>query len=338
MHRGGADIRYVQEMLGHARLETTQIYTHVHINALREVHARCHPHGRLDESNDLYGRLTRSETGERDLPSPDSENPLEDEAVMVVAAPSSEAPSAQPRVSDSSWPEMPPDEDPPIGGAPVTGPKPPPNDGPCAGNHPVPAPTSHPKTTKLQRFGARVTFYGYRYYDPVTGRWPSRDPIEEVGGINLYGFVENNGVNDLDYLGQLNLQKCLQKAREMKPHIDQLNDHYSKNHCHALKGLIERFQSGSCKKWANNPEIKKMLDEALEVYGRKCGEPQKQEQEIPLCQDKRCVEINEGNAKGWLVVTGAVVGGVAIIVFDVVTIPSGEGACGVALITWAFAN
>lgn len=50
MHAGGADIRYVQEMLGHARLETTQIYTqiytHVHIAALTEVHARCHPHGR----------------------------------------------------------------------------------------------------------------------------------------------------------------------------------------------------------------------------------------------------------------------------------------------------
>jgi RHS repeat-associated protein len=46
-----------------------------------------------------------------------------------------------------------------------------------------------------------VTYYGYRYYDPVTGRWPSRDPIEEQGGINLYGFVGNNGVNKLDLFG-----------------------------------------------------------------------------------------------------------------------------------------
>jgi hypothetical protein len=46
-----------------------------------------------------------------------------------------------------------------------------------------------------------VPYYGYRYYDPVTGRWPSRDPIEENGGINLYGFVGNNGVNNADYLG-----------------------------------------------------------------------------------------------------------------------------------------
>jgi hypothetical protein len=35
----------------------------------------------------------------------------------------------------------------------------------------------------------------------VTGRWPSRDPIEEQGGINLYGFVGNDGVNRFDVLG-----------------------------------------------------------------------------------------------------------------------------------------
>jgi len=46
-----------------------------------------------------------------------------------------------------------------------------------------------------------VPEYLYRYYDPVTGRWPSRDPIEEEGGVNLYGFVGNDGVNSWDYLG-----------------------------------------------------------------------------------------------------------------------------------------
>jgi integrase/recombinase XerD len=45
---GGADIRYVAEMLGHARLETTQRYTRVSIDRLRSVHARCHPAAGLD--------------------------------------------------------------------------------------------------------------------------------------------------------------------------------------------------------------------------------------------------------------------------------------------------
>ena len=52
-----------------------------------------------------------------------------------------------------------------------------------------------------------VTHYGYRYYDPLTGRWPSRDPIEENGGINLYGFVGNNAVGAFDVLG-LHCRDC----------------------------------------------------------------------------------------------------------------------------------
>jgi RHS repeat-associated protein len=48
-------------------------------------------------------------------------------------------------------------------------------------------------------------YYGYRWYDPMTGRWPSRDPIEEEGGLNLYGFVGNDGVNALDLLGLYSL-------------------------------------------------------------------------------------------------------------------------------------
>ncbi|GAB5382869.1 MAG: hypothetical protein Alis2KO_42100 [Aliiglaciecola sp.] len=43
MLRNGADIRYVQEMLGHEDLNTTQRYTHVVINDLKKVHQQTHP-------------------------------------------------------------------------------------------------------------------------------------------------------------------------------------------------------------------------------------------------------------------------------------------------------
>jgi RHS repeat-associated protein len=64
-----------------------------------------------------------------------------------------------------------------------------------------PAATQPPKSPKTKAFEGVVMYYGYRFYDPETGRWPSRDPIEENGGVNLYGFVGNDGLNDWDYLG-----------------------------------------------------------------------------------------------------------------------------------------
>lgn len=48
MLEGGADIRYIQAMLGHALLSTTQIYTHVSIRHLKQVHTTTHPAAALE--------------------------------------------------------------------------------------------------------------------------------------------------------------------------------------------------------------------------------------------------------------------------------------------------
>jgi integrase/recombinase XerD len=48
MLEGGADIRYIAELLGHSRLETTQRYTQVSIEKLRQVHAATHPGAHLE--------------------------------------------------------------------------------------------------------------------------------------------------------------------------------------------------------------------------------------------------------------------------------------------------
>jgi RHS repeat-associated protein len=51
-----------------------------------------------------------------------------------------------------------------------------------------------------------LVYYGYRYYDPSNGRFVGRDPIEETGGLNLYGFCRNDGVNRWDMLGNMPIE------------------------------------------------------------------------------------------------------------------------------------
>jgi integrase/recombinase XerD len=60
MLEGGADIRFIQQMLGHAKLETTQIYTQVSIRQLKEVHTRTHP-ARLALDAELAAELAEEE-------------------------------------------------------------------------------------------------------------------------------------------------------------------------------------------------------------------------------------------------------------------------------------
>ncbi len=57
-----------------------------------------------------------------------------------------------------------------------------------------------PKQLKSQRQfpGVYSAISGLRYYSPSLGRFINKDPIEEKGGLNLYGFCGNNGVNRWD--------------------------------------------------------------------------------------------------------------------------------------------
>jgi RHS repeat-associated protein len=56
-------------------------------------------------------------------------------------------------------------------------------------------------STKYHDTETGLLYYGYRYYDPNTGRWLNRDPLGERGGVNLYGFVKNSPTNAVDRLG-----------------------------------------------------------------------------------------------------------------------------------------
>jgi RHS repeat-associated protein len=57
-------------------------------------------------------------------------------------------------------------------------------------------------TTKYRDEETELVYYGYRYYGPGTGRWLSRDPIVEHGGLDLYCFLGNDPANLFDSDGR----------------------------------------------------------------------------------------------------------------------------------------
>jgi RHS repeat-associated protein len=56
-------------------------------------------------------------------------------------------------------------------------------------------------STKEVDLESKLYYYGLRYYAPRLGRFVNRDPIQEAGGQNLYGFVRNDPVNGTEFLG-----------------------------------------------------------------------------------------------------------------------------------------
>ena len=201
MHRGGADIRYVQEMLGHARLETTQIYTHVHIDALRAVHARTHPHGTADigGSSDFGGEIAGISDNEGDFASNSYIGSLfTPPSMSALAHPSPPTAAVTVARGQSGCPKPPGEEPPPENALPRT-----PNSpkDPAGGNSHNPLMSSELDERESLSNSASLVYYGYRFYDPETGRWPSRDPIAERDGVNVYGMVGNDAVNRVDLLG-----------------------------------------------------------------------------------------------------------------------------------------
>ena len=56
-------------------------------------------------------------------------------------------------------------------------------------------------STKFQDDETDLLYYGYRFYNASSGRWPNRDPIQERGGINLYAAFANYPIGVVDAYG-----------------------------------------------------------------------------------------------------------------------------------------
>lgn len=72
------------------------------------------------------------------------------------------------------------------------------------------APSLFGFSTKMRDAESNLLYFGYRFYDPIHGRWSSRDPLAEKGGVNLYVAVDNSFPNLFDVIG-LQAEKPVRK-------------------------------------------------------------------------------------------------------------------------------
>jgi RHS repeat-associated protein len=75
-------------------------------------------------------------------------------------------------------------------------------------------------STKRTDNNTDLVLYEYRAYSPSLGRLPNRDPIGELGGLNLYGFIGNNPVNYFDMWGLID---CAALKRQIEQGFKRFN-------------------------------------------------------------------------------------------------------------------
>jgi len=133
-------------------------------------------------------------------------------------------------------------------------------------------------STKYTDAESGLPYYGYRYYDPVAGRWTSKDPIEEQGGVNLFGFVGNDGINLIDVLGR---QENYIPTHEER--IAMNREKWKKQKEAGLKGFekLEKKLVGICENYAMKDieneekdckeEARKLAAKIIDTWSKNCG-------------------------------------------------------------------
>lgn len=95
----------------------------------------------------------------------------------------------------------------------------------------------------------------FRAYDPELGRWPSRDPIGEQGGINLYGYVSNNPINLWDPLGLVD-QDVFNPNDPTRSHQSKINTpHYDFGGHGYPKGIADQRNTANYGPKVNDPML-----------------------------------------------------------------------------------
>jgi RHS repeat-associated protein len=105
-------------------------------------------------------------------------------------------------------------------------------------------------STKYADDESDLFYYGYRYYKPSTGTWPSRDPFDEIAGNNLYGFNGNNAINSIDADGRITVKTDTDNIRDFGCGAFEYEFTFKLDHPPTTSGFIVQKVSIS-KHWYN---------------------------------------------------------------------------------------
>ena len=95
-----------------------------------------------------------------------------------------------------------------------------------------------------------LSYYGYRFYNPVLGRWIMRDPIGEQGGDNIYCFVSNNAINIRDLFGLTFIDKGKTGSSQIWfPPVGGSGGRGGQNTGSWQKKVDPEYESQGCKCW-----------------------------------------------------------------------------------------
>ena len=115
----------------------------------------------------------------------------------------------------------------------------------------------------------------YAHFNPIIGRWISRDPIEEEGGSNLYSFLGNSPTETIDYLGMnpVVISGGVNTRLDIDPNHDKNYQHFITAAKLKLKELAGKLKKGEVIEWyieettyrTRNPAFARSINNLINV-------------------------------------------------------------------------